>query len=186
MRLHHKHTCAVLFTSLALLFGMQLRVAFADPPEHGHGQMDGPRHDRVESVIIGKFVSELDLTPEQSEKFFPLLKQHHQKMEDIQHQNMDLRDQLDDLSHNPKADQVSVSKLLDQRNAQTKKIMDANREFLNSVSSILTPQQVSKCSILLEEMPRRIREFIDQRREERMGGQGAPQPGRGSHKNDGD
>jgi Spy/CpxP family protein refolding chaperone len=154
------------------------------PPPGGGPPPDAPRwgKERIETVIIGKFSTELNLTPEQAEKFFPRFKQLQNGVEDMQRGQKDRRRQLDDLSQDPKADQSKVNDLVEQNSRDQQQMLKNKQDFLKDVSAFLTPQQVSRCSILLDELPQRIRQFIEERREmrhERGEGPGGPPEGHG-------
>jgi Spy/CpxP family protein refolding chaperone len=171
---------------------MLVTVASAQPPDApqpglaGGPPADAPRwgRERIQTVIIGKFSSELNLTPEQAEKFFPRFKQLQNSVEDMQRAQHDRRQQLDDLSADPKADKSKVDELVSANTKAQEQMLKDKQDFLNDVSSFLTPQQVSKCSILMDELPQRIRHFIQERRGQGMGqgmGPGGPPDGRGPH-----
>ncbi|MBU0507896.1 periplasmic heavy metal sensor [bacterium] len=143
------------------------------PPE------DRPRwgRERVETVIIGKFANELDLTPEQAEKFFPRFRQFQNEAEGWMREQHQRRMEMDLLSQNPDADKRRVEELLTEQARHEQRISDLKRQFLGEVGSFLSPQQVSRCSILLDDLPRRVQQFIEEHRGPRTG----PGQGRGRH-----
>jgi Spy/CpxP family protein refolding chaperone len=156
---------------LAAVAGLFLMAsAFAQPPDGGPTPPDGqrPNRERIETVIIGKFSSELNLTPEQAEKFFPRFRQLRNSTEEMMRGQRDRRDQLDVLSQDPKADQTKVNTLVEQNSHDQEQMLRNKQEFLKDVSSFLTPQQVSRCSILLDELPQRIRQYIEEHRDMRQ------------------
>lgn len=120
--------------------------------------------DRVETVIIGKFSESLNLTPEQAEKFFPHLRQYRGSMEEMQREQRALRDELDRLSDARDLSPEEVDRLLDQFSENQQGMIGRKRHFLGEVSPFLSPQQVSRCSILMDEIPQRVREMIRERR----------------------
>ncbi|MDD5087909.1 MAG: periplasmic heavy metal sensor [bacterium] len=130
-----------------------------------------PRWERekMETVIIGKFATELDLTPEQAEKFFPVFRQFQNEAEGLMREQHKRRAEMDELSHNPEADKTQVDNLLTQQMESERRISDMKRKLLTDVGAFLTPQQVSRCSILMDELPRRIHQFIEERRGARLG-----------------
>ncbi|MBI5058996.1 periplasmic heavy metal sensor [candidate division KSB1 bacterium] len=156
---------------VTVLLTLQLGIAIPQPPGGG----GPPRWDRerVETVIIGKFAEELDLSPQQAEKFFPRFKQFRRDAEgnrDAQHAS---REMLDRISHGAGGDQAEVPRLLDEQQQLVAKLAELRRVFLADVSNYLTPQQVSRCALLMEDIPRRMRELVDQQR-----GSGPPERGR--------
>ncbi|MBU1706312.1 periplasmic heavy metal sensor [bacterium] len=121
--------------------------------------------DRVETVIIGKFSESLNLSPEQAEKFFPQLRLYQRNMEEIQREQRTLRQQLDQLSDSEDSSPEEVAQLLDRFSANQQRMVEHKRRFLGEVSPFMSPQQVSRCSILMDEIPHRVREMIRERRE---------------------
>jgi Spy/CpxP family protein refolding chaperone len=154
----------VVVVGIVLLAG----AAFAQPPagKPDAGPGDAPRWDRerLETVIIGKFSSELNLTPDQAEKFFPRFKQFQNQVEDRQRQQHDRRAELDRLSNDPNADKTKVNELLAAQGQSQQSMLDLKQQFMTDVSTFLSPQQISRCSILLDELPRRVQQFIEERR----------------------
>jgi hypothetical protein len=119
--------------------------------------------DKVETVIIGKFAESLDLTPGQAEKFFPRLRAYNRSMEDMQREQRDLRERLDKLSETEDSSPEEVSQLLDQLSENQEHMVAMKRGFLHDLSPFMSPQQVSRCSILMDEIPQRVREMIRER-----------------------
>ena len=126
--------------------------------------------ERIQSVIIGKYATEMDLTPEQAEKFFPRLRQFQDRMEAVHHSEQATRAELNKMSQTPNADPQQLDMLLEQRKDSDQQIAVMKQEFLTDISSFLTPQQVSRCSILLDELPQKVRQFIHDK--ERQKGRG--------------
>lgn len=133
--------------------------------------------EKVETVIIGKFSSELDLSPEQAEKFFPRLQEYQHFMEETQREQRDLRDRLDELSLKEDSSPEEVAQLLDRLTENQQRMVEAKRGFLGEVSPFISPQQVSRCSILMDEIPQRVREMIRER-QGRIGGESLIPPPR--------
>jgi Spy/CpxP family protein refolding chaperone len=147
--------------------------AAAQPGPGPHGQR--PMRERVESVIIGKFATELDLTPEQAEKFFPRFKQFQDAAQDLHHQQMEQRHDMDSLAHSEKADGSRLQSLMDQKGQTDQQLLTLRQNFLKDVTQFLSPQQVSRCSIMLDDLPRRLQKFIDERRHGRNDDDDNPQ-----------
>jgi hypothetical protein len=161
------------------------------------------RRERVETVIIGKFAEELELTPAEAEKFYPRLRQFRAETDGLQRELLDTRQRLDAISKSgdqsaenevpasglhvrggrsteamtkslssapsvKKTDEKvdgeqDIKVLISKSNSLQTEILDKREALLTDLADFLTPQQVSRCSILLDEMPRRIRQFMDER-----------------------
>ncbi len=156
---------ALLLVLMTVLSGS----ALAQPPG---GPPDPRERERIQSVIIGKFATEMDLTPEQAEKFYPRLKQFQNRMENLERDAHQARMELDQLSQTPNGDPQELNSLLQRRKSTEQDKAAMKEEFLSDISSFLTPQQVSRCSILLDDIPQKMREFIRAKERERAyGGQ---------------
>ncbi len=170
MRLGTKLILALLVAGFAAVY------AQPGPPA------DAPRwgRERIETVIIGKFSTELQLTPEQAERFFPRFQQFQNETETLQRQQHERRMELDRMSQDPNANPERVNSLIAEQSSYEQRISGLKRMFLTDVSAFLTPQQVSRCAVLLDELPRKVREMIDERRDHRRsktGGGGKGQRG---------
>ena len=139
-------------------------VVTAQPGPPEHAQRWG--REQVETVIIGKFATELNLSPEQAEQFFPRFRQFQNQTEDMQRRQGERRRLLVGFSDDATADSQQVGNLLKEQGRQDQQMLEFKRMFLEDVSHFLTPQQVSRCSILMDELPRRLHEFIRERRHE--------------------
>lgn len=122
---------------------------------------------RIQSVIIGKYVSEMDLTPEQSERFFPRLRQYQDQLESIQRGERNTRVELDQLSRTPGANGDRLQGLLGERRRLDNEASVLKLDFLGEISKFLTPQQVSRCSILLDEIPQKMKQFMREKEREK-------------------
>ena len=162
----NRRPVAVWAALLVLAFAAVVAAQPGPPP-------DAPRwgREQVETVIIGKFATELNLTPEQAVRFFPRFRQFQNQTEDMQRQQRERRRLLTGFSGDANADSQQVGDLLKDQSRNEQQMLEFKRLFLEDVSHFLTPQQVSRCSILMDELPRRLHEFIRERRHE-----GGPEP----------
>jgi hypothetical protein len=136
-------------------------LVLAQPPEGRDGPPPRWDRERVETIIIGKFSNELELTTDQAEKFFPRFRQFRRDADGNREAMEARRKLLDDFSSGTATEQVDVSKLLDEQKELMGRMADLRRVFLADVSNYLSPQQVSRCAILMEEMPRRMKMLME-------------------------
>ena len=175
MKAKLKH-CFLLVFVMALT-SVMVSEAVAQPDQNH-------RRERLETVIIGKFATELDLTPEQAERFFPLFRQLRNETEAIQRRQHDTRVELDNLSRSAppatppvqrsgrkagakspqksspmksnlysgaektKPPQRPVADVISERQQIEQEAIRLRTKFLHDIGEFLTPQQVSRCSIL--------------------------------------
>ena len=185
----------LLSISLLLLTGMMVQDLSAQPPpDRNH------RRERLETIVIGKFATELELTPEQAERFFPLFRQFREQSMQIGRRQHKTRKELENFSRakpqakrsgakgqeksaNPLISNLAettdsnrpVSEVLNEREQNQQELIRLRTEFLTNAGEFLTPQQVSRCSIMLEELPRKIHHMIEQEKQ-RQHRTGRPRP----------
>lgn len=140
------------------------------------------RRERVETVIIGKFADELELSPLEAEKFYPRLRQFRTETEPLQREFAATQQRIDELSRSGESEGrksqggIAVTRLSEggmskdelkaliaKSNALQTEILTKRELLLTDLADFLSPQQVSRCSILLDELPRRIRQFMEDR-----------------------
>ncbi|MCB9357049.1 MAG: periplasmic heavy metal sensor [Calditrichaeota bacterium] len=136
------------------------------------------RRERLETVIIGKFAEELSLSPEQAELFFPRLRQFRSDTEGLQRELNESRRRLADISGDESAGKDEVKHLITQTNQLQSEILSQRESMLTDMADFLSPQQVSRCAVLLDELPRRLQQLMDERGQERGQDRGADPPRR--------
>jgi len=107
------------------------------------------RREKMETLRIYKMTEFLELTPEQSEKFFPRLKQYEKNVRKMQHQQMQLVREIDQITQNTDTTvtEADVKKFLRAMAQIEKDIIAEKEKFISGLSSILTPSQQLKYMI---------------------------------------
>jgi hypothetical protein len=167
-----------IYISLVLLCAAQLGLG--QPGRRGGG--GGWDRDRVETVIIGKFATELELSNEQAEKFFPRFRTFRNEIEQIHLDQRGRESRLMELGQGGEGGQEVLTDLLKQQEVSMNLISAKKGQFLADVSGFLSPPQTARCAILLDEVPRRIREMIDERRDGDSKSPPLSGPGRGGRR----
>lgn len=140
---------------LILLFVPVLLLVAQNP-----GDEKDPR-EIIEKVRIYKLTEALDLTEEQTTKFFPHLKEMRKTEQEIQKQRLELVQKLRDLIKNNAPEQEIVN-VLNKLQEIHKKRMVAQMKEIEDLRQILTPIQQAKFMIFQENFEREIRELIRQ------------------------
>lgn len=113
----------------------------------------------IEKVRIYKLTEALDLTEEQTTKFFPHLKEMRKTEQEFQKQRLELIQKLRDLIKNNAPEQEIVN-VLNKFQEIHKKRMAAQMKEIEDLRQILTPVQQAKFMIFQEDFEREIRELI--------------------------
>lgn len=121
------------------------------------------RRAKMETLRIYKMTEFLELTPEQSEKFFPRLKQYEKNVRKMQHKQMELVREIDQITQNPDATvtEADVKKYLRAMAQIEKDIITEKEKFISGLSSILTPDQQLKYMIFDNRFRRRLLKTIN-------------------------
>ena len=141
-----------------LLFAVQ---AIAQPGPGNGRNMRERMKERIQTVKIWKLTEEVNLTSEQSEKFFPIYNEFQNKFMELEKKRFALMKELDDLAE--------LSDVADEKLLEKMKMMESSRDdfeklhnkFQQDVGDILSVRQQAKLLIFEEHFKRRIQETID-------------------------
>lgn len=149
---------------MAAIFLLQSSTLAEPGPRRGGGDEKWDK-DRIETIIIGKFATELELSTEQAEKFFPRFRTFRGEIEQVHKDERARTDKLMELGDGGDGGQAALNLLLAEQQASMNRIATLKSTFLSDVSNYLDPAQTARCAILLDEVPRKMREMIDDRRD---------------------
>lgn len=104
------------------------------------------RREKLEAMRIWKMTDFLDLSAEQSEKFFPMLREFEKNVRREQEKQRELiseiYDRMREADYTPT--ESDVEKLISQLADSERNIIDKKEEFIISLSEVLTPEQQIK------------------------------------------
>ena len=124
-------------------------------------QLGGPRKDNIESMKIGFFTNQMQLTPDEATKFWPLYNQYQKSLEE---QKIDRRKVLRDA--NEMLDTMSdddINKLIDSRLQQAKIALNEREEFVSGIRRVLPPKKVALYFKAEEMFKRKLMERMNER-----------------------
>lgn len=104
-------------------------------------RLDGQRMQQIEAQKVAYITTQLDLTPEESEAFWPIYNEYSEKMEAIRKNRMQM------MSGQVSIDQLSeeeAKELMEKRFADREKELKLEREYHAKFLSVLPPQKVAK------------------------------------------
>jgi len=125
------------------------------------------QREKVKQIRIWKLTDKLNLTEEQSARFFALYNRHSDDMEALR---MERKKILNELKDN--VNSWSESKITDklaQIDEIEQKMVTRRKEFLKSTESVLTVQQRAELVIFETEFLKDLAKMIEKRRENRKG-----------------
>mgnify|MGYP002641631277 FL=1 len=141
---------------LLLIFVSGLIAQDFDHPERDH-----ERSEKMEMMMVWKLTDELDLSPEQAEKFFPRLRKHRNELDEVKKMERALAGEMrkkmgEDEDLSGKDVKNTVKKTTELR----KKVVDIESRFLLGMDDILSPRQLAILCMFKHKMMRNIREEL--------------------------
>ena len=138
---------------LLLIFVSGLIAQDFDHPERDH-----ERSEKMEMMMVWKLTDELDLSPEQAEKFFPRLRKHRNELDEVKKMERALAGEMrkkmgEDEDLSGKDVKNTVKKATELR----KKVVDLESKFLLGMDDILSPRQLAILGMFKQRMMRNIR-----------------------------
>ena len=138
---------------LALFLISGLMAQEHDWDEREHEGRDHERSERMESMMVWRLTEDLDLSPEQAEKFFPRFRKHRGEMDDIRKQERAIGDEIRDNIHKEQdMSKDDVKKHVEKVGELRKKRIELETEYLLGMDDVLTPRQLARLGVFKERM----------------------------------
>lgn len=119
----------------------------------------------LNSMMIWKLTSELDLEVDQAEKFFPRFRKHQKEIEVLRKKDRSLAKAIrEDIAQNKKLRQSEVVKMIKESFLFRKKIAEIEEGFLIKSGEILNPKQQAKLGIFKHKMMRELKGGMKKKR----------------------
>jgi len=115
----------------------------------------------VENYRVYQMINDLKLTTEQSEQFFPMLRSHIMKMQNIEQKILELYKKV---NNDNSIDKVECRKIKDKlMNLENKKVSEKS-QFLTELESVLEPEQIARYMLFDRKFRRDLRQHLKYRR----------------------
>ncbi|MCK6601352.1 MAG: Spy/CpxP family protein refolding chaperone [Bacteroidetes bacterium] len=125
------------------------------------------QREKVKQIRIWKLTDKLNLTEEQSARFFAIYNRHSDDMEALRTERKkilnELKDNLNSWSESKITDKLAQIEEIEQ------KMVTRRKEFLKSTEPVLTVQQRAELVIFETEFLKDLAKMIEKRRENRKG-----------------
>ncbi len=157
--------------AVGLMLILLTGVSVAQPhPDRGmHPRREHVR-ERVREIKMLKLMEALDLTEEQSARFFPRYREVEERIAAI---NEEMEELLHDLAEaSAQKTDHKIDEMIRKYGELAKKHVEIRAEFINDVSDILSPQQRAALIVFERRFQDRLRNLIHE-------AGGGPPPGRG-------
>lgn len=140
-------------------------IGMAHPGPQGFGQPS----ERMEMMMTWKLTEELELTPEQAEKFFPRMKIHRENLENIDAElkeaAKDIRRKVED---GKEISDSEFNKMFEKATDLERQKIDERIRFMSELNGILDNTQRVKLTMFKTKFARDMQEQIRMRRKVMM------------------
>jgi Spy/CpxP family protein refolding chaperone len=140
------------------------------PPE----RMEQVRKD-IENMRIWKMTQYLELSTEQSTRFFPLFNDFERKREKLEEERGEMMRQLEQLVESESGSESKIKKLMSDLDKNQQKMFDLPQEFRREAGEVLTTRQQAKLVLFEEWFRGEIRRMVDDIRKRHKFREGYPQ-----------
>jgi len=121
--------------------------------------------EMVETIRIYKITEELDLTQDQSVKFFPKLKEMRDAREVYNAIKMTIGERLNSYLENPDKFKNEIKSLVGELEANETKMRESENRIKKEISNILTPEQQAKFLLFSMKFNQEMREMVGKARD---------------------
>ena len=137
-----------------------LNITFAQ--EYGMMDQDDMEHDndkrrqRMESMMVWRLTEELELKPEQAEKFFPRYREHRNNLDEIRDQEREIGKTLRARLKGEILDKSEVTAAVKKITILRKKQADVEEKFILGMDELLDAVQMTKLGMFKQKMMREM------------------------------
>jgi len=150
--------------SLIIVAAFLVSVSFGQPPGPGPWPENGPRREkmrqRIKVIKISQLTEAVGLTPEQSEKFFPIYNQHQKEHEKLEEKRQEIIEKLQDLGEKEDPSESEIRGAIDELTALDNQFASLRGEFIKDISGVISIKQVAKLLVFEHNFMRRLQENV--------------------------
>jgi len=170
----------MIYTLLVSLSFAQERD-FMDHDERGDDEHD--RRKRMETMMVWRLTEELDLKPEQAEKFFPRFREHRKNLDAINQEEKEIGKSLrQNIEKDEKLSKSEVTSAVKKITKLRKKKADVEEKFLLGMDDLLDPLQMTILGMFKQKMLREMGGELRKRGDERRNKKKKMRKRRGGHR----
>ena len=150
--------------SLIIMAAVLVAVSFGQPPGPGPWGENGPRREkmrqRIKIIKISQLTEAIDLTSEQSEKFFPIYNEHQKQHEKLEEKRQEVIEKLHELGEKENPAESEIRDKIDELTALDSRFASLRGDFIKDISGVLSIKQVAQLMVFEHNFMRRIRENV--------------------------
>ncbi len=145
---------------IALLMLSSPAVLSQPGPGPGQGPMREKIRQRIRTIKIWQLTEAVGLTPEQSERFFPVYNKHRETIHNLESEKQEALRRLSSLTDDPDASDDDINKAMTKIDDFVRRSMEMRQEYMNEISSVLSLRQQGKLLVFEENFQRKLQEII--------------------------
>jgi len=150
--------------SLIIVAAFLVSVSFGQPPGPGPWPENSPRREkmrqRIKVIKISQLTEAVGLTPEQSEKFFPIYNQHQKEHEKLEEKRQEIIGKLRELGEQEDPSESEIHGAIDELTALDSQFASLRGEFIKDISGVISIRQVAKLLVFEHNFMRRLQENV--------------------------
>jgi argonaute-like protein implicated in RNA metabolism and viral defense len=137
-------------------------VALSQPgPGPGQGPMREKTRQRIRTIKIWQLTKAVGLTPEQSEKFFPIYNKHQEAMQNLKMEKQEALKRLNSLTEDPQASDDDISKAMKEIiDDFARRSIEMRQDYMEEVSTVMWSRQQGKLLVFEEDFQRKLQEIM--------------------------
>ncbi len=146
---------------IAILMLSSPAVLSQPGPGPGQGPMREKTRQRIRTIKIWQLTKAVGLTPEQSEKFFPIYNKHQEAMQNLRMEKQEALKRLNSLTEDPQASDDDISKAMKEIiDDFARRSIEMRQDYMKEVSTVMWSRQQGKLLVFEENFQRKLQEIM--------------------------
>ncbi len=128
----------------------------------GPGPMREKIRQRIKTIKIWQMTEAVGLTPEQSERFFPVYNKHRDAMQDLEREKHKALKRLNSLADDPNVSDDDINKAMMEIDDFIRRSVEMRQDYMEEMSTVLSLRQRGKLMVFEEMFKKRIQKIIEE------------------------
>jgi len=145
-------------------------------PGMGPGKEEGPMRERIrrkiKTIKIWRLSEAVGLTPEQSEKFFPVYNKFQDQQETIEKERRTRLERVQQLADDPQSRDSDIREAMDEMKIFDQRTIEIRDAFLIDIGKVLSLRQQAKLLVFEERFNQDLQDLIREIRHDFKAGPG--------------
>ena len=133
-----------------------------------YGQFNKESREKIKTLKIAYITEQLNLTPKEAEKFWPIYNAFEEKHFELKLKNrMEMRNALKDKNNIESLTEKQAANLVAKKLKNDKAIYETEKDFIEKISKIISSKKVIKLQVAEMEFSRKLMRKYRKKREDR-------------------